>query len=187
MKNPVRTTIVYAILSGFAVVPAASALSIYLYWPTAFKLMLWADLALYGVLMARWSGVRLLPLLFPLAILLGSALWPRTYSSFFILALGVFAWVRSGLCFQKAPLRALAAEVLTLGGGAGLLLFFGGHSSVSWALTICLFFLIQSLYFFIVPARRGIVHARRGISKAGSEKDPFELAVEAANKVLDGI
>lgn len=180
MKNPVRTTIVYAVLSGLVVVPAASVLSIYLYWPTAFKLMLWADLALYGVLMARWSGVRLLPLLFPLAILLGSALWPRTYSSFFILALGVFAWMRSGLCFQKAPLRAMSAEVLTLGGAAGLLLFFGGHSSVAWALTISLFFLIQSIYFFIVPTRRGF-------SETQNEKDPFEQAVEEAKKVLDGI
>lgn len=180
MKNPIRTTIAYAVLSGLAVVPAASALSIYLSWPTAFKLMLWADLALYGVLMARWSGVRLLPLLFPLAILLGSALWPRAYSSFFILGLGVFAWMRSGICFQGAPLRALSAEVLTLGGAVGLLLFLGGHSSVAWALTICLFFLIQSVYFFIVPTRRVV-------SKTRSEKDPFEQAVEEAKKVLDGL
>ncbi len=180
MKHPVRTTIVYAVLSGLAVVPAASVLSLYLYWPAAFKLMLWVDLAIYGVLMARWSGVRLLPLLFPLAILMGSALWPRTYSSFFILAMGVFAWMRSGICFQGTPLRALSAEVLTLGGAAGLLLFFGGHSSVAWALTICLFFLIQSLYFFIVPIRRRTFEARR-------ERDPFEQAVEEAKKVLDGI
>ncbi|MEJ2639793.1 MAG: hypothetical protein P8010_09475 [Desulfosarcinaceae bacterium] len=180
MNHPLRTTIVYAVLSGLVVAPAAWALSIYLYWPTAFKLMLWADLALYGALMARWSRVRLPALLFPLAILLGSALWPRTYSSFFILALGVFAWMRSGICFQGAPLRALSAEVLTLGGTAGLLLFFGGHSPVAWALTICLFFLIQSLYFFIVPARRSA-------SKPRSGKDPFEKAVEEATKVLDGI
>jgi hypothetical protein len=180
MNNPVRTTIVYALLSGFVVVPAASALSIYLSWPTAFKLMLWADLALYGVLMARWSGARLLPLFFPLAILLGTALWPRAYSSFFILALGVFAWMRSGICFQRTPLRSLSAEVLTLGGAAGLLLFLGGHTEVAWALTICLFFLIQSIYFYIVPARRGFSKTRR-------VKDPFEKAVEAANKVLDGI
>jgi hypothetical protein len=180
MKNPVRTTIVYAALSGFAVVPAASALSIYLSWPMAFKLTLWADLALYAVLMARSSGVRLLPLLFPLAILLGSALWPRVYSGFFILALGVFAWMRSGICFQATPLRALSAEVLTLGGAAGLVLFFGGRTEVAWALTIALFFLIQSIYFFIVPAQQSI-------SKTRSVKDPFENAVEAAQKVLDGI
>jgi hypothetical protein len=180
MKNPVRTTIVFAVLSGIMVVPAASLLSVYLHWPTAFKLMLWADLALYGVLMARWSGARPLPLLFPLAILLGSALWPGSYSSFFILALGVFAWMRSGICFQESPLRALSAEVLTLGAAAGLLLLFGSHSSLAWALTICLFFLIQSLYFFILPARRDI-------SKTGSAKDPFEEAAEGAHKVLEGI
>ena len=180
MMNPVRTTIVYAVLSGLALAPAASALSIFFSWPSAFKLTLWADLALFAVLMARWSGVRLLPLLFPLAILMGSALWPRTYSSFFILAMGVFAWMRSGICFQGAPLRALAAEVLTLGGAAGLLLFFGGHSSVAWALTICLFFLIQSVYFFIVPIKQRTFESR-------GEKDPFEQAVEEAKKVLDGI
>jgi hypothetical protein len=88
--------------------------------------------------------------------------------------------MRSGLCFQGAPLRALTAEVLTLGGAAGLLLFFGGRSSVAWALTLCLFFLIQSLYFFFVPAR-GLV------SMAQREGDPFEKAVDAAKKVLDGI
>jgi hypothetical protein len=61
-----------------------------------------------------------------------------------------------------------------------LLLFLGGHTEVAWALTICLFFLIQSIYFYIVPARRGFSKTRR-------VKDPFEKAVEAANKVLDGI
>jgi hypothetical protein len=180
MKNRVRTTIVYAVLSGLVVVPTASVISIYLYWPMAFKLMLWADLALYGVMLARWSGARLPALLFPLTILLGSALWPGVYGSFFILALGVFAWMRSGICFQGAPLRALLAEVLTLGGAAGLLLVFGGHSSAALALTICLFFLIQSLYFFMVPAKRRPIRPE-------SEKDPFEQAAEEAEKVLDGI
>jgi hypothetical protein len=180
MKNCVRTTIVYAVLSGIVIVPAASVISIYLYWPTALKLMLWADLALYGLLMARWSGVRLLGLFFPLVILLGSALWPQSYGGFFILALGVFAWMRSGICFQGAALRALLAEVITLGGTVGLLLFFGGHSLVSWALAVCLFFLIQSLYFFMVP-----VKGRPRQPK--SEDDPFERAAEEAEKVLGGI
>jgi hypothetical protein len=180
MKRPVRTTIVYAVFSGLVVVPAASALSIYLSWPTAFKLTLWADLALYGVLMARWSGVRLPSLLFPLTILLGSALWPSAYSAFFILTLGVLAWMRSGICFQGTPLRALTAEVLTLGGAAGILLFFGSHTEVAWALTIALFFLMQSIYFFIVPTRRGM-------SKTGSVNDPFERALAEAKALLDGI
>jgi hypothetical protein len=180
MNHRVRTTIVYAVLSGLLVVPAASMISIFLYWPTALKLMLWADLALYSVLMARWSSVRLSALLFPLAILLGSALWPGTYGTFFILALGLFAWMRSGICFQKAPLRALLAEVLTLGGAAGLLLLFGGRSLSALALAISLFFLIQSVYFFMVPAKPPPWQAE-------NEEDRFERAAEETKKVLDGI
>ena len=180
MTRPIRTTIVYALLSGFLVVPAASLLSIYLYWPTAFKLTLWADLAIYGVMMARWSRTRLLSVLFPLALLLGVALWPQTYSGFFILALGVFSWMRSGICFQGVPARALVAEVVTVVGGASLLLLFGSLSSAAWALNICLFLLVQSLYFFIVPWNRYIPDSQ-------VPADSFERAMEEAQKVLDGI
>jgi hypothetical protein len=180
MKNPIRTTIVYALASGAIVVPAAMLLSTYLYWPTAIKLVLWADLVLYGVLMARWSGARMLSVFFPLAILLGAALWPKAYIGFFILALGVFSWIRSGLCFQATPLRALMAEVITMIGAAAVLVFLDGHSPVAWALNICLFFLIQSLYFFIVPVHRASPDFQNA-------KDPFERAAEQAKKVLDGI
>ena len=55
MSTPARTTIVYALAGGFLVVPAALLLSAYLHWTTAFKLVLWTDLAIYAVLLARWS------------------------------------------------------------------------------------------------------------------------------------
>lgn len=180
MNRPIRTTIVFAVFSGLIVVPAALLLSPYFGWPTAIKSVLWADLALYGALMASWSHARLLSVLFPLALLLGVALWPGTYSGFFILALGVFAWLRSGVCFTGAPLRALTAEVITVVGGSGLLLFFGADSSLAGALNICLFFLIQSLYFFIVPTKEHRFQQSK-------QRDPFEQAVEEAKKVLDGI
>lgn len=180
MSRPVRTTIVYAIFSGIAVVPAALLLSPTFGWTTALKSVLWADLALYAVMMARWSRAGLLPVLLPLVLLLGAALWPGTYSGFFVLALGVFAWIRSGVCFPGAPLRALTAEVITLVGGSGLLLFFGAHSSLAGALNICLFYLIQSLYFFIVPTGQ---HRFRRTDR----RDPFEQAAEEARKVMDGV
>lgn len=179
MTHPIRTTILYALASGFTVVPLATLLSVYLSWPTAFKLMLWADLALYGILLARWSGARLPSVLFPLAILLGAAWWPRAYSGFFVLALGIFSWMRSGICYRETFIRALMAEGVTMAGSTAVLLFFGAHSAVALALNICLFFLIQSLYFFIVPACRQRPAPRNA-------KDPFELAVAEAQKVLDG-
>ena len=179
MNRAVRTTVVYALVSGFLAVPLAMLLSSYLYWPQAFKLVLWADLAVYSVLMARWGSARILSVLFPLLILLGAALWPRAYSSFFILGLGIFSWVRSGVCFKGAPIRTLLAEVVTMVGGAGLLLLIGSHSYGAWALNISLFFLVQSLYFFMVP-----VASVRSIWT--SPTDPFEQAVEDAKKVLEG-
>lgn len=179
MNSPIRSTVVYALVSGFLVIPLALMLSTYLYWSTALKLALWADIAVYGVLMARWSGTRLLSVAFPLAILLGTALWPGTYSGFFILALGIFAWMRSGVCFHGTPIRALMAEVITVVGAAAILLLIGSQSYAAWALNICLFFLVQSLYFFIVPPHRRRFEARTPV-------DPFEQAVAEAKKVLEG-
>jgi len=179
MNRAVRTTIVYALTSGFLAVPLAMLLGSYLYWPEALKLVLWAVIAVYGVMMARWGGARLLSVIFPLLILLGAALWPRAHSGFFILALGIFSWVRSGVCFKGTPVRTLMAEVVTMVGGAGLLLLIGSHSHAGWALSICLFFLVQSLYFFIVPVTSN--H-----NNPSTTSDSFEEAAEDANKVLEG-
>jgi hypothetical protein len=180
MSRPTRTTIVYALAGGFLVVPTAMLLSPYLHWATAFKLALWADLAVYAVLLARWSRARLLSVVFPLALLLATALWPRTYTGFFFLAVGVLCWIRSGICFQGAPLRTLAAEVITVLGGSALVMLFGGQTSLSWAIAVCLFTLVQAIYFFIVP------HSAGAAKKKTATGDPFDRAVEEARKVLEG-
>lgn len=178
MNKPARTTIVYALASGFLVVPAATLLSPYLHWAMAFKLSLWADLAIYAVLLSRWSRTPLLRVLFPLALLLGTALWPQTYGGFFFLAAGVLCWIRSGVCFEGAPLRTLAAEVITVLGGSSLVMLFGGRTPLSWALAVCLFSLVQALYFFIVPLRRAVAE------KSNPDGDLFDRAVAEARKVL---
>jgi hypothetical protein len=180
MNNPVRTTIVYALAGGFLIVPFALLLSPYLHWATAFKLSLWADLAIYAVLLTRWGRASLPEVIFPLALLLGMALWPHTYTGFFFLAAGVLSWIRSGICFQGVPLRTLTAEVLTVLGGCSLVMLFGGRTPLSWAVAICLFSLVQALYFFMVPVQRNVDEK----NKAGG--DPFDRAVEEARKVLEG-
>ena len=82
MKRPVRTTIVFALAGGFLVVPITMLLSAYLGWTAAFKLSLWADMTIYAVLLARWSRTRLLSVVFPVILLLGTALWPHSYAVF---------------------------------------------------------------------------------------------------------
>jgi hypothetical protein len=179
MNKPVRTTIVFALASGIFVVPAVELLSVVWSWPMAFKLMLWADLAVYAVLLSRWSRTPPWQLLFPLAVLLGTALWPHAYSGFFILAVGVFSWIRSGICFDGRPLRSLLAEGATIAGAVLLLMFFGGHTPIAWAVSICLFYLVQSLFFFFVP-----VTGDSGTQ--GSDNDPFEQAAVDVQHLMDG-
>lgn len=177
MSKPVRTTIVFGLVSALLILPVVELLTYRWGWPAAFKLTLWADLALYTLLMVRWSKTRLLPALFPLAILLGAALWPWSYTGFFLLGLGVFSWIRSGICFNAPSLRLIAAETVTMVGGAALVAFWGPASSLPWALALWLFFLVQALYFFFIPG-----FAEKAVGSP--DRDPFDLALQEAEKIL---
>jgi hypothetical protein len=179
MQRPVRTTLVYGLIGALAVMPAAGLFSGAIGWPMAFKLVLWVDLLIYAILLIRWSGKRLSAIVFPMLLLLGTALWSGVYSGFFFLGLGVISWIRSGICFCGTPLRAVAAEIITLGGGAGLAALLGPGSMITRAISIWLFFLVQALYFFIVPAS----DPSDAVRTVG---DPFEKARRQAQRILDG-
>jgi hypothetical protein len=178
MKWYVRSTLVYGLISALTVMPAAWSLAGLVGWPMAFKLALWLDLLGYAALLARWSGKGSRVILFPMALLLGTALWPGVYAGFFFLGLGVFSWIRSGCCFSGTSLRAVTAEVITIGGGAVLVSLLGPGASLTWAVSIWLFFLVQALYFLIVPAT---THERR----AATSMDPFDVAHREALHVID--
>jgi hypothetical protein len=180
MKTSVRTTIIFALSSGLLSFPAAQLLGTYWYWSPAAKLVLWANFVFYSVLLVRWSGVRLFSILFPAGLLLGAALWPGVHTGFYMLALGFLCWVRSGICYSGWPLRRLAAELVTVGGGIFLVNLLISNSTGAWSLGLCLFLLVQSLYFFMIPGEES---NKPGIA-AG---DPFVRASQAAEKVMDGL
>lgn len=180
MKRPVRTTLVYGLISALTVMPFTRLLAGPIGWPMAFKLVLWLHLFIYAVLLVRWSGKGIGAIVFPTALLLGTAMWPGVYTGFFCLGLGVFSWVRSGSCFCGAPIRAVAAEVITVGGGAGLVALLSPNSTITWAISIWLFFLVQAVYFFIVPVTGGEPNVE-------TPQDPFELARREAQRVLDEV
>lgn len=179
MKRHVRTTLVYGLISALTVMPAAWLLAGSIGWPLAFKLILWLDLLGYAALLARWSGKGVSVILFPMALLLGTAVWPGVYTGFFFLGLGIFSWIRSGSCFCGTPVRAVAAEVITVGGGAGLVSLLSPGSTITWAISIWLFFLVQALYFYMVPTSC----PPDAVGTAAS--DPFDQAYRQALRVLD--
>ena len=178
MKRPVRATIVFGAFSALTVMPLAWGLAGVMGWSPAFKLVLWLDLSVYAILLARWSGQRTTSVIFPLALLLGAALWPGGPTAFLLLGLGVLSWIRSGVCFRDAPVRAAAAEAATAAGGAGLVSFLGPHTALTWAVSIWLFALVQALYFFLVPVADAEPESSLGA-------DPFDQAHREALRVLD--
>ena len=109
MKSPIRTTLVYGLICALIAMPAAGSIAGIVGGSIAFKLVLWTILSGYSLLLARWSGKHPAVLLFPLILLLGTAVWPGIDSVFFFLGLGVLCWLRSGICFSGFPLRAMIA------------------------------------------------------------------------------
>ena len=179
MKRPVRTTLVMAFLSGFVIYPVlATVLAPVLGWPATPKLILWAAVAVYALLLCRWSKTGLLSVVFPLVVLLGAALWPYVYTGYFLLLLGVLGWIRSGICYPDRPVRAILAEVITLAGGVFLVGIWMPGSTLQWGLGIWLFGLIQCLYFYIVGWDRPNRDEKETM-------DPFEQARRELEKALD--
>ena len=177
MNKPIRTTVVFALISGFLALPLSELLGRYGSYPAVLKWVLWMDLAIYALLLVRWSRTRTLSILFPLALLLGVAFWPNTWVGFYAIALGVLCWVRSGICYNGTPFRALTAELITVVGGITLVGTLGSNSTAAWPLGLCLFILVQALYFYIIPT-----DSNRKTKNAST--DPFEQARHEAEKVL---
>jgi len=174
IQRPTRTTILFGLICGLLFIPLNQGLWYIIAWSTVFRITLWCYLASYALLLARWGGKRLYSIMFPVLILLISAFALRSNSAFSLLALGIFSWIRSGICFQKRLSSMLVAEIfLTLGGGL-LVAWFRPHTTLTWALGIWMFFLVQSLYFVIFEEK----------NKEAVEGDPFEAARLGAEKIL---
>jgi hypothetical protein len=175
--KPVRTTIVMGLAFGVLFVPVSAALNLFLPWPAAFRLTLWSFVAVYSLMLCRWTGAGLLACGFPVAILLASAFWLRSGHDFLFLSLLVLGWVRSGVCFRKSLWKAVGAEALVGLGGAALVAYFFPHSTMSWALGVWMFFLVQSLYFVLTGDLGDAEEAEVVL-------DPFEKARRQAEEIL---
>ncbi|MGD8371362.1 MAG: hypothetical protein PVG64_01105 [Syntrophobacterales bacterium] len=176
-KRPLLTTILYGMACGVSFIPMMTALSQLFHWPIAFRLTIWLILAGYLVLLTRWGRARFVSVIFPLLLLLLVVFWGGSNTPFLFLGLGILSWVRSGICFQGGLLKTLTAEIAISLGGGGLVSVFAPHTTITWAMAVWMFFLVQSLYFVVV----------RDIGEAEDEHvslDAFEQARGQAEKIL---
>lgn len=179
MNKPVRTTLVFGMLSALTMAPLVWWFSPHWGLPLVVKLALWADLSVYAVFMSRWSQTRITSIAFPMLLLLGIAAWPHTQNGFLLAAVCIFSWVRSGICFKTSAFRNAIAEIVTILGSVLLLAFWWPRSAFAWGAAVWLFFLIQSLYFFSIPKRNRSAEDE-------TAADPFEQARQELERLLEG-
>jgi len=177
IKHPIRNTILYGLVCGLSFIPLSLMLSAFLPWPQAFCLTLWLFLAGYAILLNIWGKKIQISTVFPLLLLLPAILLIDSIVLFFILALMITSWIRSGICFQKPGARGIAVELLLcFSGGLPVLLFTPG-SLYAWALCVWMFFLVQALYFVFFE------HTDKRQEEA-ARMDAFERASRQADRIL---
>ena len=176
-QKPIITTVFFGLICALFFIPLTSGLCAFISWPLAFGIILWSYLTIYGFLLTRWGGKSVLSILFPLLLLLIILFVVKSNSAFLVLALVIFSWIRSGICFQNSFSRVLIIELFLTWGSAALITCFTPDSMFTWALGIWMFFLVQSLYFVILGDRS---------LKEKVAADPFEEAMMQAEKIISG-
>ncbi len=176
--KPIRTTIIFGIFSALLAIPCIYFQIFFWGWPLTQNVFLASILILYSLLLCRWSKTRITTVIFPLLLMAGLSILPGLHTGFILLALLIFGWLRTGICFHHAPIRAMIAETVTLTGGLVFIAFWWSHSNLALPLAIWFFFLLQSLYFYIAPLPQQT-------NTTFNSPDPFEQASREIQRLLD--
>jgi hypothetical protein len=175
-SQTIRSTIIYGLVSGLSFIPLSGGLGYVVFWPQALYLTLWINIAVYGILLTRWSGRHLRSVIFPLVPVLVIIFWVDSISLFLVLILSTFSWIRSGICFPEHVGRKIIGELVLSLGTASLVITLTPASAFGWSLTIWMFFLIQALYFVMFETACN--------PQETIQPDPFEKAREQAEHIL---
>lgn len=165
MNNPIRISILHGIISATIFIPLIYFASPW-HWPLLTKFYIWCNIALYSLFLCRWSKTNIKTLFFPLLLHLGFVIWPQTVLSFGLLTLAILSWIRSGICFTNRPAMRVLAEVVGFSVGTLFLLFWLPYSIPAGSLAILLFYLVQTIYFYLFPIQKSTDHNTK-------EFDPF--------------
>ena len=177
--RPVLTTVVFGLICGISFIPLNLVLNNMFFRPTAICLALWLFTAGYAALLCRWSKQKLISVSYPILFLFLTVFLIQSVSAFFLLALAVISWIRSGLCYQERPGIRLLVELLLCLAGSALVTVFTPGSISAWSISIWLFFLLQALYFAIFDSSIPTLD-----SQYEQEVDPFERASRQAENIL---
>ena len=177
--RPVRTTLILGGLGGLVCCLAGWAGAWPVFWPWFSFGIVWCLIAVYSLVLLRWSGRRHPAVLFPLLVLAGVGVAMPPAGLVFGLALAIFSWIRSGICYPRSVVQSFLREAFLCGGGGLCLMLWGLSTPLSWGLGIWLFGLMQALFFVLfrrphpwTPSIRRCVTSRKfwmGIEHRGDK------------------
>jgi hypothetical protein len=175
-KQPVRTTIFFGLICAIMFFTLGIFFEKTFFWSTFFRMSIFGCLAVYSLILASWSNQNRLSVVFPLLFLVVFNFAQSSNSAFLLLCLGMLSWIRSGICFQNVFSKSLGAEIIfTIGGGA-LVAYLNPYSTMTWALGIWMFFLVQSVFFIVMPDLKS--------AETFTQTDTFEEAKLRAEVIL---
>jgi hypothetical protein len=177
IKHQIPKTLAYGLVCGLAFVPLSLTLNAFFVWSSAVCLALWLFLAGYALLLSHWGNMIQISTVFPLLLLVLAIFLSDSMVLFFILALMVISWIRSGICYQRPGVMGLAVELLLCFLGAVLVQVFTPGSVSAWALGVWMFFLVQALYFVFFE------HTANQ-QEEPARVDAFERANRQAERIL---
>ena len=140
--------------------------------------IVWCLITGYALVLVRWSGRGLPAVVFPLLVLGVAGLLAPHAGLAFGLALAIFSWIRSGICYPCSAVQAFIREVVLCGGGGLVLALWGPLTPLSWALGIWLFSLVQALFF--------VLFETGALVRENPPPDPFDQARRRIEELLEG-
>jgi len=149
-KRPVRTTVLYGLICGLLFFAMGIFFEYTIFWPIFFRLAIFTCLSVYSLILASWTNTKRISVIFPLFFLMFFIFSGSSTPAFLLLCLGMLSWIRSGICFQSTISKSLGAEIFFSIGGGAIIASLSPYSSLTWALGIWAFFLVQSLYFILM-------------------------------------
>jgi hypothetical protein len=129
---------------------------------TALNTAMFLGLAAYVGFLGRLNGTHYRDLLAPLLILSAVLVAAGSVTGFVIPAAAGLSWIRSGICFPGPIPRRAFAEAILCAAGLSLVWMLQPPGLSGWALSVWLFWLIQSLYFLVVDPEPGSLFGRPG-------------------------
>jgi hypothetical protein len=175
--SPVAASVIFAAAAALMVAAVTNLPFRMIHRATALNTAMFLGIAAYVGFLGRLSGKNYRDFFAPLVILSAVLVAGGSVTSFVIPAAATLSWIRSGICFPGPLPRRVFAEAIFCAAGQALAWMLQPPGLYGWALSVWLFWLIQSLYFLVVDPEPGSLFERPGRNK-------FEAAHSRAEVLL---